>query len=306
MDYIQFSFMQKNREVRWERMFPNELEAAFAACPLVFMPYGICEPHGPQNAVGLDGLKAHGICCATARKYGGIVAPTDYWHVHECGGYAVWAHENIGERQPWLTAVPPWIHFKNVCYHLRALDAAGFHAAILLTGHYGANWKDLKTLVKILQPHFAMRIYDLPDFEANETGFGDGGPNLDHAGRVETSQLMALEPSCVDMSLMPPKDQKGSHFAMGSTAYEANLNVGQRMVCDQIEWLGEKMKELLLEYDELKPGTRQPLSFEKIERLWTDEVLPQLPNFHSMQLQFADQQTAPPVDSRWHLNWRVS
>jgi len=59
--------MQKTREVRWEHMFPDELEAAFTACPVVFMPYGLCEPHGPQNAVGLDGLKAHGICCAAAR-----------------------------------------------------------------------------------------------------------------------------------------------------------------------------------------------------------------------------------------------
>jgi creatinine amidohydrolase len=297
--------MQIASEVRWERLFPDELEAAFAACPVVFMPYGICEPHGPQNAVGLDGLKAHGICCAAAREYGGIVAPTDYWHVHECGGYAVWANENIGERRPWLTAVPPWIHFKNVCYHVRALDAAGFHAAILLTGHYGENWKDLKTLVKILQPHFAIRIYGLPDFEANETGFGDGGPNLDHAGRVETSQLWALEPVCVDMTRMPPKEQNGPHFAMGSTAYEVNLHVGERMVRDQVKWLGKKMKELLLEYDKSKPSSRQPLSFERIERLWADEVLPQLPNFASMQQLFPDQSKGPPACSRWYPNWAI-
>ena len=40
------------REVRWERMFPDELEQAFAACPVVYFAYGLCEPHGPQNAVG--------------------------------------------------------------------------------------------------------------------------------------------------------------------------------------------------------------------------------------------------------------
>lgn len=286
-------------------MFPDELEAAFAACPVVFMPYGICEPHGPQNAVGLDGLKAHGICCAAAREHGGIVAPVDYWHVHECGGYAIWAQENIGERQPWLTAVPPWIHFKNVCYHLRAFDAVGFHAAILLTGHYGENWKDLKTLVKILQPHFAMRIYSLPDFEANETGFGDGGPNFDHAGRIETSQLIALEPTCVDMTRMPAKDTPGPHFAMGSTAYEASQQVGKQMVRDQVEWLGKRMKELLLEYDQSKPIARQPLSFEVIERLWTDKVLPHLPKFASMQRLFPDQSEGPPTSSRWYLNWVI-
>ena len=66
------------REVRWERMFPDELEAAFASCPVLYLPYGLCEPHGPVNAVGLDALKAHAICVRAAREHGGIVAPADY------------------------------------------------------------------------------------------------------------------------------------------------------------------------------------------------------------------------------------
>ena len=48
-------------EVRWERMFPGQLEASFAQCPLVYFTYGMCEPHGPHCGVGLDGLKAHAI-----------------------------------------------------------------------------------------------------------------------------------------------------------------------------------------------------------------------------------------------------
>ena len=40
------------KEVRWERMFPDELEAAFTECPAVYFTYGLCEPHGPQNTVG--------------------------------------------------------------------------------------------------------------------------------------------------------------------------------------------------------------------------------------------------------------
>src|SRR5215213_5764304 len=119
------------QEVRWERMFPDELEQAFAACPLVYFPYGLCEPHGPQNTVGLDALKAHGIAFAAAHAHGGIVAPPDYWHIHEVGTVP----------RTWLTSTPPWMHFKNVCYHIRAADALGFHAAIFLTGHYGPNWE---------------------------------------------------------------------------------------------------------------------------------------------------------------------
>ena len=63
------------REVRWERMFPDELETAFAQCPVVYFAYGLCEPHGPQSALGLDALKAHAIAFEAARSHGGIVAP---------------------------------------------------------------------------------------------------------------------------------------------------------------------------------------------------------------------------------------
>lgn len=290
-------------EVRWERMFPDQLEAALAACPVVYFPYGLCEPHGPQNAVGLDALKAHAVCCAAAQEHGGIVAPPDYWHIHEIGLYASWAAENAGEARPWLTAMPPWMHFKNICYHLRAADALGFHAAILLTGHYGPNWQDLKTLLAILQPHFAMRLYGLPDFEANQPGFdNDGKATGDHAGKVETSLLWALEPACVDVSRLPTAGEPGPHFAMGKTAHESNRLVGERMVDDEVRWLGEKAAELLAAYEETKPTTRQRLSFMEIEQIWANEVLPQLAEFKTMQYL---ERTPPAADSIWQLNYRI-
>ena len=291
------------REVRWERMFPDQLEAALAACPVVYFPYGLCEPHGPQNAVGLDALKAHAICCRAAEAHGGLVAPPDYWHIHEIGLYASWAAEWAGEARPWLTAMPPWQHFKNVCYHLRAADALGFHAAILLTGHYGPNWEDLKTLLTLLQPHFAMRLYGLPDFEANQPGFdNDGKATGDHAGKVETSLLWALEPQNVDISRLPAQGTPGPHFAMGPNAYQPDRRVGERMVDDEVHWLGAKAAELLADYEARKPAQRQPLSFMDLEQIWATEVLPRLPEFKTMQYLG---RTPPPVDSRWQLNYQI-
>jgi creatinine amidohydrolase len=293
------------REVRWEYMFPDELEAAFLKSPIVYLPYGICEPHGPHCALGLDGLKANGLCCAAARAHGGIVAPPDYWHVHELGAYAVWAAEHIGERRPWLTAVPPWVHFKNVCYHLRAVDAQGFHAAILLTGHAGPNWHDLKRVVKLLQPHFEMRILGVPDFEANIPGFDEGGDSGDHADKVETSQLWALEPNAVDWSRLPPEGAPGPHFAMGKTVRKANRRTGERMVADQVAWLGKAAAELLAQYEELETQDRKPLSFSQIEQIWTEQIEPNLGDFESMKEFFEGQSEPPPIDSRWRLNWHV-
>jgi creatinine amidohydrolase len=290
------------REVQWELMFPDELEAAFQKCPLVYFTYGLCEPHGPQNALGLDEVKAHEIACRAAQAHGGIVAPPDYWHIHEIGGYAIWSDETVGRpARDWLTAMPPWQHFKNICYHIRAADRLGFHAAILLTGHYGPNFEDLKTLVDLLQPYVGTRLYSLPEFESNYKGFsGDGSETGDHAGKVETSLLWALRPECVDVSRIPIASQPGRRFAMGEDASLSDRRVGERMVADEIEWFGRKTRELLDDYDRLNPA-HNFTTFETVERVWQEIVAPRLPSFITMQAKWEGQPDLPP-DSPWQRN----
>ena len=294
---------EPRREVRLARMFPDELERAFDACPGVYFPQGLCEPHGPHCALGLDALKAEAVCCRAARVGGGIVAPCEYWHVHELGGYAVWAHRAIGQARPWLTALPPWQHFKNVAYQVRAAAALEFEAAIFLTGHYGPNWQDLKRLLALLQPHFATRLYGLPDFECNVPGFDGDGAGGDHAGKVETSLLWALEPDCVDLGRLPaPGDESGAPwFGLGASAYRADRLIGARMVEDEAHWLAAKMADLIADY-----GRRAPtvLSFAELETLWREVVEPALPEFATMQDSWDEQSV--PTESRWHGNWRVA
>lgn len=275
-------------ETRWEWLFPDQIEARFKELPLLYLPYGMCEPHGPQNVLGLDALKAHAICRRAAEAAGGIVAPPDYWHIHEIGLYATWARREIGEvARAWLTAMPPWMHFKNVCYHIRAADLLGFKAVILVTGHYGPNWEDLKTLVDLIQPHISARLFGLPDFEANQPGFDrDGQSGGDHAGKVETSLLWALEPRGVDYSRLPParaRVQGRTHFAMGADAPLAHRRVGERMVADEVAFLTRKAAELIAAYDPKVPATEERLqTFDDVERFWATQVAPRLPEFKSM------------------------
>jgi creatinine amidohydrolase len=294
------------REVRWERMFPDELERAFAACPVVYFPQGLCEPHGPHCAIGLDALKAAGIACEAARAHGGIVAPTDFWHVHEVGGYASWARESIGEvERKWLTSLPPWMHFRNVCYQVRAAEDVGFHAAVFLTGHYGPNWEDLRAMLGWIQPHVGTRLFGLPDFEANTPGFdNDGRSGGDHAGKVETSLTWALEPACVDASRAAEAAKRpGPHWAMGADALEADRRTGERMVADEVRWLGEKVRELLAEYDRLRPA-HTLRTFGDVERLWETVVRPRLGEFRTMQQVWPGSEP-PPEDSVWFANSRI-
>ncbi len=292
------------REVRWERMFRDELEAAIEECPVVYFAYGLCEPHGLHCAVGLDILKAYEICCAAARRHGGIVAPPDYWHVHEHGGEAAWISRVIGESRSWCTAVPPWHHFRSVMYHIRAAHQMGFHAALFVTGHYGPNWKDLKTLLDIYQPHVAPRLYGLPDWEANAPGFdNDNKSGGDHAGKVETSLLWALLPECVDVSRIPDEYPATPEeaFAMGRNAKEANRLIGQRMVEDEVRYLGEKAKELLAEYDRVQPEWKE-LTFGDVEEIWEREV--KVSEFECAALIYG-QGEPPAEDSKWRRHWET-
>jgi creatinine amidohydrolase len=293
------------REVQWERMFPDQLERAFAECPVVYYTYGMCEPHGPQNAVGLDELKAHAIAVQAAQRNGGIVAPPDYWHIHEIGGYAVWADEEVGHPpRAWMTAMPPWQHFKNICYHVRAADTLGFKAAILLTGHYGPNWEDLNELVALLQPFVGTRLYSLPEFESNHKGFsGQGTEKGDHAGKVETSLLWALHPECVDVSRIPAEITRENRFAMGLNAAEADRRVGERMVEDEVVWLGNKARELIAAYDQLQPA-HTFTTFTEVERVWREVVVPRLPSFKTMQATW-DPGDELPESSPWARNRSV-
>jgi len=276
-------------EVLWERMFPDELEARFAACPALYLPYGMCEPHGPANALGLDGLKASAICRAAAIAGGGIVAPTEWWHVHELGHYAAWGQREIGEvERRWLTAVPPWVHFKNVCYHIRAADQIGFKAVILLTGHYGPNWRDLKTLIERMQPFVRARLFGLPDFEAAAPGFDGDGSVADHAGKVETSLLWALEPGCVDVSRFPEPERAsptGHFFAMGANAREASRQVGQRLVGYEVGFLVAKVTELIVQYDRMPTDAvaKRIESFGDVERFWAEHMEPIVSGLASME-----------------------
>ncbi len=293
------------REVRWERMFVDELEAAFAQCPVVYFAYGLCEPHGPQNALGLDAIKAHGIACRAAQEHGGIVAPASFWHVAETGLGAQWAAQAIGEvERPWMTSMSPWMYLKNVAYHVRQADALGFHAAVFLTGHYGGIEIDLRALLDLLQPYVGTRLYGLADHEANKPGFNeDGDSGGDHAGKVETSLLWAVEPESVDVSRLPEKGDPGKNFAMGGDAHDADRRIGERMVADEARWLGEKADELLAAYDAAKPEHKLR-TFEQVEQLWDDVVRPKLAEFLSMRQKWEGFRDVP-EDSVWYPNSRI-
>src|SRR4051812_30826477 len=69
--------------VRWVELKPEEFLHRLDARPVAYLPMGMVEPHGHAAAFGLDMIKAEYLCDEAAARFGGIVAPSQAYHIHE-------------------------------------------------------------------------------------------------------------------------------------------------------------------------------------------------------------------------------
>lgn len=285
--------MTTTHKVQWEEMFPAELQAALAERPLAYLPYGLCEPHGPHNAIGLDALKAHALCVRAAQQHGGVVAPATFWQIHETGYHAPWADDQIGGDNPFLTSLPPWVLLKLFVYQLRAVAARGFRAIIVVTGHYGGNERDLRLAVEEFTRHTQVRIAAFADHELIDHPRFRG----DHAGATETSQLLALRPELVQMERLTDDSVRSHYYAAGDTAPLSSAALGEEIVGSQVRRMGEVAAELLAAYS--GPSMPPALSFDQTERIWRD-VAARRAEWVTLTLWPGQQPAAP--GSPWALN----
>jgi creatinine amidohydrolase len=246
-------------------MFVDEFEAAVAARPVCYLSFGLSEPHGPQNAMGLDGLKAYALVQRAAETHGGVVAPPVWWHVHETPLGLDWLSRQNAPA-PYLTCIPPEVFLHQLVYQLRAVEAAGFRAAICVTGHYGGIEVDMKQACALYSARRPLRAVALADWEAIRYKDYHG----DHAGKCETSQLMALRPEMVDLSRMPAEPYEGVIFASPSNARTSSRREGEAIVASQVEYLKHLSDELLRQAEAQPPAER--ISWAEAEAIW-DEML---------------------------------
>ena len=209
------------------------------------MAYGLAEPHGAYNAIGLDWVKAYALCQRAATAHGGVVAPPFCWHVQESPHFD-WPKIN-GTTQSLSSSIPGDLFLRMVLHQLRVFDARGFHAAILITGHYGGLEKDMRLLCDFYsrQTGSPLKIHCIADWECIEYLDYAG----DHAGPCETQQLMALRPELVDLSRAAPSETSdpwcGVTFPDTATPTK---EVGERIVASQVEALGRVHRDLLRHY----------------------------------------------------------
>ncbi len=213
---------------------------------------------------GLDTIKADWLCDESARRFGGVVAPTQGWHIHETGYHARWLEEVVGEGEAELGSLPPDVLLRTFLFQLRALANAGFHGVIAVSGHAGGNQVDLRRLAATFTARVPMRVEVLADPELVAGRF-DG----DHAGRFEISQLLALRPDLVDLSRLDRAagSDPARRFAVGNDAAEATAEHGWLILEAQVSSLGEVAGRMNAA-PEAGPGVRIGLALA--EEIWAD------------------------------------
>lgn len=172
-----------SREVRLERMRPEQIEAAKAQRPAIYIACGSVEWHGYHNPVGLDTLKAHEQLVGLASRLGGVVYPPLF--LGAGGGHTAWPSTFMVSAAPMAQILADL---------LRGFERDGYRKAILLSGHY-PNLREYMqpAVVAYRAAGGTMPLLALIENQAP-------GVAGDHAAKYETSFMLYLCPDLVDLA----------------------------------------------------------------------------------------------------------
>ncbi|MCF7689399.1 MAG: creatininase family protein [Cephaloticoccus sp.] len=179
----------------YERLMPTEIETIFVTHPIAYLPWGALEYHGKHAAIGLDGLKAHGLCAALAKVSGGLVLPPIY------------VAANTIKTAPGLAHKHHSLNFSEELLrtlareHFAQLADEKFRVVFTLCGHVG-------------QPHYDIIKDEARQFNASQSAtkiiatsetdlISQDIVIVNHAALGEISYLMHTDPDCVDLTRLP-------------------------------------------------------------------------------------------------------
>lgn len=177
--------------------------------PVVMLPVGSLEQHGPHLPMHCDSLIPTAICESVAQRSGGLVAPTINY------GYKSQPKSGGGNHFPGTTSLDGMTLISLVRDVIKEFARHGVRKIALMDGHYENNMFLVEGIDLALRELRRDGIHDLsiaklPYWEyASEAtldkAFPDGFPGwpLEHAGVMETSMMLHLHPELVNMNKVP-------------------------------------------------------------------------------------------------------
>lgn len=200
-----------SREVRLQYLRPEQVVAERERVPLVFLPLGPLEWHGPHLPLGVDPLNAEAAALRVAQEVGGVVLPTLYLGTErernpemlQAIGFARDDYV-VGMDFP-ANTLPSYYYPEEVlAVTVRAtldlLVEQGYRLAVLMNGHAAEN--HLNTLARLAveysheSPLQVLLLVPIPGYTTGQWSYA-------HATAGETSVLLAVAPEAVDLSALP-------------------------------------------------------------------------------------------------------
>ncbi|MDC0302584.1 creatininase family protein [bacterium] len=143
---------------------------------------------------------------------------------------------------------------------MRAFANTGFRGVIGVSGHSGGSQEDLRLVARIFSERFGIPIVIQSDPEW-VAGLYEG----DHAGAYEISQLLAIEPELINLSLLQRGQEadSGGRLALGEDAAEATTEKGHEINEAILSGIAETLESL-----PLSPGAIYYIEDHEIVDLW--------------------------------------
>jgi creatinine amidohydrolase len=217
-------------KVRFDELLPHEFRKRLAERPIAYLPLGTLEWHGEHLPLGSDAIQSEGLMVECARRLGGIVMPPihlgpDRAKVADDGKTLVgmdYAGSTTPPRQLdgscyW---VPAGFHLLMVDAILAQLKRAGFRA-VFADGHGPSRSSWVENLPE-RQTRFGLKLFGVTKDIA-----GQWKSQVDHAARNETSLMMHLRPSLVDLSQLPQSRSTWPQGVGGEDPRDATATYGK-------------------------------------------------------------------------------
>ncbi len=222
--------------MRYVEAFPDDLDAAWARGACAFLPIGALEWHGSHLPLGLDGLVAEWFASELADRTEGVLLPAMYTPITTLPH----RHSLQVRTETFRLLLDDF---------LTGLYRSGARTVALVTGHYAQGH-----IVELFEA--ALRAMD--DLEGLRVFVGTplevlaSDELLDHAGRYETSQLLAIRADLVRLEVLPSELRVGEHAVLGSDPRLGSSGEGARLLEEALvawaQWLDTPQEALKRSY----------------------------------------------------------
>lgn len=194
--------------LRTDRMSWTSYVQHLESDPIIFLPVGAHEQHGPHLPMGTDAIFATRMAESIAEQLNGLVLPTLSY------GYKSQARSGGGQTFPGTTSLDGSTLTRMTTEILRELKRHGVNKVVVLDGHFENQWfltegielaqrefKLANTSMKVIRTEYwdfcPQQVLD-EVFEGTFPGF-----DLEHAALIETSMMLHWHPKWVDVSKIP-------------------------------------------------------------------------------------------------------